>query len=85
MIGKHWAVGFEFRDNAEIEEWKVWDNNAFYMGPVVAYHRDNWWASLSVMPQVFGNNFPDSPDSNPNLELEDHERFNARLIFGFNF
>lgn len=85
LIGKHWAVGLEVRDNAEIEDYKVWDNNAFYTGPVVAYHADRWWATLSVMPQVFGNNFPDSPDKNPNLELEEHERWNARLIFGFSF
>jgi len=85
MIGKHWAVGFEFRDNAELEEYKVWDNNAFYAGPVVAYRADRWWASLAFMPQVFGNNFPDNPDGNPNLELEDHERWNTRLIFGINF
>jgi hypothetical protein len=85
MIGKHWAAGLELRDNAELEEYKVWDNNAFYAGPVVAYHRGNWWASLSFMPQVFGNNFSDNPDNNGNLELEDHERWNSRLIFGFNF
>ncbi len=85
FISKHWAIGLELRDNAEIEEYKVWDNNAFYAGPVVSYRNDRWWASLSVMPQIFGNNFPDSPDNNPNLELEDHERLNARLIFGISF
>lgn len=85
FFGKHWAVGLEFRDNCELEEYKVWDNNAFYAGPVVAYRRGNWWASLSFMPQIFGNNFPDNPDNNPNLELEDHERWNSRLIFGFSF
>jgi hypothetical protein len=85
MLGKHWALGLEVRDNAEIEEYKTWDNNAFFAGPVLSYRADRWWATLSVMPQVFGNNFPDDPDHNANLELEDHERFTARLIAGFSF
>jgi len=61
------------------------ENTALYVGPVVTYTRDKWWATLSVMPQVYGANFQDNPDGNTHLDLEGHERVNVRLIFGLNF
>jgi len=86
MIGKHWALGVEARNHNELPEYREWENSALYVGPVVSYRRENWWATLTVMPQVWGDNFhgPD-PDGNRGLELEGHERWNARLIFGFSF
>jgi len=86
MIGKHWAVGLEARDHNELPEYKIWENSALYIGPVVNYRRENWWATLTVMPQVWGGTFHnENPDGNSNLELEGHERWNARLIVGFSF
>jgi hypothetical protein len=63
----------------------LWENTAFYLGPVVTYQRERWWATLTVMPQVVGANFPENADGNHSLELEGHERWNARLIFGISF
>jgi len=86
MIGKHWAVGLEARDHNEFPDYHIWENTAVYVGPVVTYQRANWWATLTVMPQVWGANFhgPDA-DGNSSLELQGHERLNARLIVGFSF
>ena len=61
------------------------ENTALYFGPVVNYRREKWWATLTVMPQVFGANFDGDPDRNPDLELEGHERWNVRLIVGISF
>ncbi len=86
LIGKHWAVGLEARDHNELPEYKIWENTALYCGPVVNYHRANWWATLTVMPQIWGHTFHnENPDGNTRLELEGHERWNARLIVGFSF
>lgn len=85
ILGKHWSVGFEARDHNELPEYSEWENTAFYLGPVASYRRDPWWATLTVMPQLFGANFTGNVDRNNQLELEGHERWNVRLIFGIGF
>ncbi len=84
-LGKHWNIGVEARDHNELPNYDVWENTAFYLGPVVSYQREKWWATLTVMPQVFGTNFQDNPSKSNYLELEGHERWNARLIVGVGF
>lgn len=82
-LGKHWSVGLEFRNHNEIPEYEEWENTAFFVGPAINYRQDKWWATLSILPQVYGENFADpDPDGHRHLELEGHERVNVRLIFG---
>ncbi len=78
-----WSVGLEARDHNELPDYAVWENTALYVGPVVTYHREQWWAALTVMPQVFGANFEDNPGKSSYQDLEGHERWNIRLIVGF--
>lgn len=87
LLGKHWALGLEFRNHNEIPEYKVWENTAFFVGPVVSYRQENWWATLTVLPQVWGKHLTGGPDPDgvSGLELEGHERVNIRLIFGIGF
>jgi len=79
------SVGIEARDHNELPDYRRWENTAFYLGPVLAYQREKWWATLTVMPQVLGANFSDNVDRNHHLELQGHERWNMRLIAGFSF
>jgi len=85
FLNKNWAVGLELRDHSEIPDYKEFENTAIYLGPVVSYRNETWWATLTVMPQIYGANFIGNPDHNPHLELEGHERWNVRLVFGFGF
>jgi hypothetical protein len=86
MIGKHWAVGLEIRDHNELPEYCEWENTAVYLGPVITYRRENFWATLTVMPQIYGRHFHGrDEDGVSNLELEGHERWNIRLIAGYSF
>ncbi len=85
FLNKNWAVGVELRNHSEIPDYKEFENTAVFLGPVVSYRNEKWWAALTVMPQIYGANFTDNPDHNPHLELEGHERLNVRLIFGFGF
>jgi hypothetical protein len=84
-LSPRWSLGVEARDHNELPDYAKWENTALYVGPVVTYQRDKWWATLTVMPQVFGANFDGDPDRNANLELQGHERWNARLIVGISF
>lgn len=85
QLSPRWSVGIEARDHNELPNYEKWENTALYVGPVVAYRREKWWAALTVMPQVFGANFDGNPDGNSHLDLQGHERWNARLILGFGF
>lgn len=84
-LNNHWSVGLEARDHNELPSYNEWENTAVYVGPVATFQQEKWWATLTVMPQVYGANFSDNPDGNPHLELEGHERWNIRLIVGFSF
>lgn len=81
-LSPRWSVGLELRNHNELPEYQDWENTAFFLGPVVTYHRENWWAALSIMPQIFGANFTENPDNDAQFELEGHERVNIRLLFG---
>jgi hypothetical protein len=83
-FGNHWSVGLEFRNHNEIPDYERWENTAFFFGPAINYRQEKWWATLSVLPQIYGKNFdtPD-PDGHSSLELEGHERVNVRFLIGF--
>lgn len=87
QLNKHWSFGVELRDHNELPEYEEWENSALFLGPVLTYTAENWWATLTVMPQVWGANFGggSDPDGVSGLELEEHERVNGRLIFGIGF
>jgi len=84
-LNQHWSLGMEARDHNELPDYDIWENTAFYVGPVVTYLQEKWWATLTVMPQVLGANFTENVDGDHHFELEGHERVNARLIIGFSF
>ena len=84
-FSSHWSIGLEARDHNELPEYRIWENNAFYVGPVVTYQQEKWWVTLTVMPQVLGANFAENADGDHHFELEAHERMNVRLIAGFSF
>jgi len=84
-LSPRWSLGIEARDHNEIPEYKLWENTAVFIGPVVTYTQEKWWATLTVLPQIYGNNFQGNPDANHKLELEGHERVDVRLILGVGF
>lgn len=85
QLNSRWAIGLEMRHHAEIAEYRDWEGYAFYLGPVLSYSTEKWWAALTVMPQIYGANFEGNPDGNTALDLDGHERLNVRLLFGFSF
>ena len=84
-LGKHWALGLEFRNENILPQYRSWENSALFLGPVLSYRREKWWTALTVMPQIYGWNNRGSQDGNSHLELNDHEKLNIRWLFGFNF
>ena len=82
-INSHWSIGVEGRNHRVFAPGLDFSDrvaNAWFVGPNVHYARANWWATLTVLPQVHG-----SPDTRNGLELEEHEKIEVRLITGINF
>jgi len=84
-FGKHWSAGLELRDHNELPEYHRWEDTALFLGPVISYRQEKWWAVLAVMPQIYGVSFGASPNTDSRLELVGHEKVNVRLIFGISF
>ena len=51
-LSDHWYLGVEARDHNELPEYAKWENTALYLGPVITFQREKWWATLTVMPTV---------------------------------
>ena len=82
-ISSRWSVGIEGRNHREFPPSIGFDNqkqSAWFVGPNVHYARNNWWATLTVLPQVHG-----SPSTRDGLQLKELEKIEVRLIAGVNF
>jgi len=80
----HWYAGLETRLQTEFEDADLNKSEfiAAFVGPALHYGAERWWATLTVLPQVWG--WPDSRGKG-GLTLDDHERLEVRLKLGFNF
>jgi hypothetical protein len=81
-LNKRWSIGLEVRDHNELPDYRIWENTALFVGPVVSYRQEKWWAALTITPQIYGANFNGNPGGNAWLELEAHEKLNVRLLIG---
>ncbi|HEX2868189.1 MAG TPA: hypothetical protein VHO03_14180 [Ignavibacteriales bacterium] len=72
------AMGVELRNTNTIKDGEV-ENSVLFAGPVLSYAGENWWAALTVMPQVTA--FKGATDGR--LSLDDHEKIETRLLFSF--
>jgi len=73
-------LGVELRNHTELPEGEF-EHSAFFLGPVLSYGAQDYWVAVSVQPQIFA-----LKNENPNdtlLELDHHEKLNARVLFGF--
>jgi hypothetical protein len=83
-LGKHWNVGFECRNVSVLPRYQEWENTAFYVGPVINYTAERWWATFTILPQVYGADYTGNSGVQ-NLELVDNTRIATRLLLGISF
>lgn len=75
------SVGLEIHNHNEIPEGEGFEHSALFAGPVLAYAHEEWWVALTLMPQLPA--LKTHEDAEGLLELDEHERFMARLLFSF--
>ncbi len=83
-ITPQWSLGLEARHKAAYPDGLNLSGREFQtvsVGPNIHYGAPKWWATLTVMPQVWGDG--DGAESNRNLVHE--ESVETRLIFGVFF
>ena len=80
----NWYVGLETRVQTEFGEADLGQSEliSVFAGPSLHYASKRWWATLTVLPQVWG--WPDAHGTG-GLALSDNERLEVRLKFGFDF
>lgn len=81
------SAGIELQDlnefSSEADDTSAnWQYSVLSGGPVVSYSAETWWATITVLPQ-FANLKREASD--PVRELTEHEKVQARLIFGAHF
>ena len=85
VFKKRWSAGIEFRSLTKIPDYETVETTSLYLGPVISYRAEKWWAAFTVLPQIWGKNYDGGQDGNASLDLVHNERVNLRLIFGLDF
>jgi hypothetical protein len=82
-LGGNWSLGLEVRSRNKWPDYSGFSSSALFVGPAVNYRKERFWATLTVMPQVWGYNYHGNPDDNTALDLKDNERVLIRFIVAF--
>jgi hypothetical protein len=77
------TVGLESHIHGSKEGDEDLEVMAIYAGPVVSWSTRGAWLALTIMPQISALYFGDNQGTG--LDLDGHERVNARLLAGFHF
>jgi hypothetical protein len=85
-LGAGFGIGLEARHHSVMFE--VDDENggerdatfsAIFLGPTLSYAGTNWWLTATFMPQITGK----ADESTDKLDVIEHEKAEARLLFSF--
>lgn len=78
------SAGLELFGHSIFSGDEGYEGTAFYVGPAVTYATETFWITGSFMPQFAGLQGEEAEEAGiSGLELEHHERFNARVLMGF--
>ncbi|MGE0616209.1 MAG: DUF6662 family protein [Bacteriovoracia bacterium] len=91
-IQENWYLGLEFRNHREFPDldWGAQEHSAYFLGPNVHYGTKDWWATLTILPQISGTpgylgiGADGQRIDGGSLHLAQHEKLEVRLKLGFN-
>ncbi len=76
LIHNKIGLGAECRQHNIMVDGEL-EHSALFAGPALSFAGEQWWVSLSILPQI------GSPKKDMNLDLEEYERWNTRLMFAW--
>lgn len=80
-FASRWFAGLECRYHTEFPDYGAQEHQAVFLGPNLHYGGKAWWATLTYMPQIFGE-----PNENgSHRHFGEHEQSELRLKIGYNF
>ncbi len=59
----------------------VIEHSSFFAGPVISYSSQTWWVTLTSLPQI--KSFKGGTTLNKQLDLDEFEKIQTRLLFSF--
>jgi hypothetical protein len=77
-IKDEFAIGLEARNQNQFSASTELESSVLSMGPGVSYYTDDFWLNFTLMPQITNL-------KGGGLELNEHEKLQARLVFSFAF
>jgi len=75
------TAGLELRSHTVLPPEAGPTRSALFLGPTVSYSREGWWVAVTVLPQLRAL----KGASQGRLDLEEHEKVEARVLFGLEF
>lgn len=78
----NWFGGVEARYHSEYPDYGPREHYAVFMGPNVHYGAEQWWFTVTWLPQAFGG--PHTGGHTGRLHLNEHEKNEYRLKVGYN-
>lgn len=82
-LARNWSAGLEVRYASVYPNWTGGshrNSSAVFAGPTIAFSSDEWSASLTILPQLFGRGTPGSSRS-----LDEFEKREVRLRVSHEF
>ncbi|MFI5135061.1 MAG: hypothetical protein ACHQD9_04325 [Chitinophagales bacterium] len=77
-VKNHFSLGFEARNENVFDTENGWEHSALFLGPNFSYKQPDWWVAFGIQPQL-------TDLRTGGLDLEDHEKVDARLLFSYSF
>lgn len=81
-LSETWSLGVEIESRNPLEENGEWESSTLWLGPAVHLSSPHLWGTLTVLPQIA--NLGGEAETGTR-ELQDHSRFEVRLLLGTNF
>lgn len=78
------GAGLELRNHVEFTEEHKPEHIALFLGPVISHATEKWWVTCTALAQLPAiKKSAEDPDSK--LILDEHERYNTRVLLAFSF
>lgn len=75
-IKEGFLIGLEARNQNQFSTANELESSVLSLGPCISYYTDGFWLNFTLMPQI-------SNVKGGGLELTEHEKIQARLLFSF--